>query len=83
MTKLSKSKLSKLEAELMKFRRSKPYVPFTMKFKNGDAFDVAQPLQFAFVTRHNRGIFLHPKRGIVRFRLDEIDQLEVTKSRKR
>jgi hypothetical protein len=76
------TKLSKIEDELMKFRRRKPYQPFAIKFKDGDTFNVAQPLQFAFARGANRGIFLHPKRGIVRFRLNEIEQLEVKQTRK-
>ncbi len=77
------AKLAKLENELMTLRNRAPFAPFTMKFKNGDTFKIAQPLQFAFARGENRGIFLHPKHGIVGFRLDEIDQLHVNGLRKR
>jgi hypothetical protein len=77
------AKMSKLESELRDLRRRRPFQPFTIKFKDGDAFDIPKPFQFGVLRGENRGMFLHPKRGLVFFRLDNISQLTVNASRRR
>ncbi len=65
------------EEELRRLSTQSPFEPFIIHLSNGEQFDVTVPLQLAIAPEGNTGIFLHPKRGIVYFRKNQIVSVHV------
>jgi hypothetical protein len=68
------------EDELKRLVLRNPFQPFTLKLTNGESFDVTDNLQIAIAPEGNTGIFLHPKRGIVYFRKNQMVSVHVNET---
>ena len=60
--------------------RSEPFEPFTIKLTNGETFEVTHALQVAISPEGTGAVFLHPKRGVVHFRKNQVVSVHVNEA---
>lgn len=68
------------DEELRRVANREPFEAFTIKLTNGESFEVTHSLQVAISPEGNAAVYLHPQRGIVHFRKNQVVSVHVNEA---